>query len=277
MLCVSRRTAKAVIDGRDVWVNRSSVWMARHILKTGDRVELPSRTAAAASKQSPSHGNAGIAAREDAPGRHIRVLWQDESYLACDKPSGVLSCDDARSAEAILREQEKLPALEAVHRLDRDTTGVLLFAKNHAAFLAAVEMFKTHRVSKTYHAVVFGEVKFPRTTIDAPLDGERAVSKAVRLASGKDASFLAVKIETGRTNQIRRHLASIRHPVIGDRVFGKKSANDPRLMRVPRQMLHASTIELKNPVNPKNTIKVHAPLPADFRKALALFGMGAKK
>ena len=95
-----------------------------------------------------------------------------------------------------------------------------------------------------------------------------------REAASADASFLRVRIETGRTNQIRRHLASIRHPVVGDRVFGLKNVRDPRFMQVPRQMLHASTLSLPDPLDPHAEIKVHSPLPADFRAALRLFGMG---
>jgi 23S rRNA pseudouridine1911/1915/1917 synthase len=98
-----------------------------------------------------------------------------------------------------------------------------------------------------------------------------------REAVGDDASFLRVRIDTGRTNQIRRHLASIRHPVIGDRVFGIKNARDPRFMAVPRQMLHASTLELPNPLEAHSEIKVHSPLPADFRETLKIFGMGRKR
>jgi 23S rRNA pseudouridine1911/1915/1917 synthase len=267
-LSISRRMAKAVIDGRETWVNRSCVWIAHHALKTGDSIDIPARVA---------KGAKGSLAAAKGEKRHIRVLWQDENYLAADKPSGVLSCGDDSSAEAILRNQESLPNLVAVHRLDRDTTGVMLFAKSHAAFLAAVEEFKTRKVSKTYHAIASGNVKFPRTTIDAPLDGERAVTRVERLSANEDASFLALKIETGRTNQIRRHLASVRHPVMGDRVFGRKVAADPRMMRVHRQMLHASTLELRNPLDPKNTIRVHSPLPADFRQTLALFDMGNRK
>jgi 23S rRNA pseudouridine1911/1915/1917 synthase len=96
----------------------------------------------------------------------------------------------------------------------------------------------------------------------------------VREATSADASFLRVRIETGRTNQIRRHLAGVRAPILGDRVFGLKAARDPRLMRVPRQMLHASTLMLPDPLKPRDEIRVHAPLPADFRATLRLFGMG---
>ena len=283
---LSRRAAKAMIDGRSVWVNRKCVWIARFALRTGDLVEVPTMVVKGAVKQA-SLGMAdgaaisktGAAAGKEGPSgsRHIRVLWANEAYLICDKPAGVVSCDDPKSAEAILRVQEKIPTLEAVHRLDRDTTGCLLFAKNHAAFEAAVEVFKTHRVSKTYHAIVVGKFTFAHQVIDAPLDGQPAVSRVSREGASDDASFLRIRIETGRTNQIRRHLASIRFPILGDRVFGLKRARDPRLMQVPRQMLHASTLTLPDPLSPHEEIKAHAPLPADFRAALKLFGMGKRK
>ena len=294
---LSRRTAKAVIDGRNVWVNRKCVWIARFELRTGDVIEVPSNVIKGAEKQSavaktrttaavgdgtptlPGTGAKGSADRNGvqapaAGARHVRVLWQDEAYLVCDKPSGLVTCDDPKSVETILRVQEKIPTLEAVHRLDRDTTGCLLFAKNHAAMKAAIEVFKTHKVSKTYHAVAAGRFAFAHQKIDTPLDGQSAVSLVTREAASADASFLRVKIETGRTNQIRRHLASVRCPIVGDRVFGLKNARDARLMQVPRQMLHASTLELPNPLKPKTPIKAHSPLPADFRAALKLFGMG---
>lgn len=269
---LSRRTAKAMIDGRSVWVNRKCVWIARFALRTGDLVEIPSQVVKGARKQSGGED----ARRETKDVRHVRVLWSNESYLVCDKPAGVVSCDDPKSVETILRKQEKIPTLEAVHRLDRDTTGCLMFAKNHAAFLAAVEVFKTHKVSKVYHAVATGSFKYAHQVIDSPIDGQPAVSKVTREGASADASFLRIRIETGRTNQIRKHLASVRAPIVGDRVFGLKSARDPRLMRVPRQMLHASTLTLPDPLSPHDEISVHSPLPADFRATLKLFGMGKR-
>ena len=269
---LSRRTAKAMIDGRSVWVNRKCVWIARFALRTGDLVEIPSQVVKGARKQSGGED----ARRETKDVRHVRVLWSNESYLVCDKPAGLVSCDDPKSVETILREQEKIPTLEAVHRLDRDTTGCLMFAKNHAAFLAAVEVFKTHKVSKVYHAVATGSFKYAHQVIDSPIDGQPAVSKVTREGASADASFLRIRIETGRTNQIRKHLASVRAPIVGDRVFGLKSARDPRLMQVPRQMLHASTLTLPDPLSPHDEISVHSPLPADFRATLKLFDMGKR-
>ena len=282
---LSRRTAKAMIDGRSVWVNRKCVWIARFALKTGDLVEVPSAVVKGAQRQSEKfrvkseehadgHSNSQLSTLNSKPSRHIRVLWQNDAYLVCDKPAGVVSCDDPKSAETILREQEKIPTLEAVHRLDRDTTGCLMFAKNHAAYLASVEVFKTHKVSKVYHAIAAGSFKFAHQVIDAPIDGQPAVSRVTREAASADASFLRIRIETGRTNQIRKHLASVRSPIVGDRVFGLKNVRDARLMQVPRQMLHASTLALPDPLCPHDEIKVHSPLPADFRATLRLFGMG---
>ena len=277
---LSRRTAKAMIDGRSVWVNRKCIWIARFALKTGDLVEVPSAVVKGAQRQSSASvgssakSNNRTVEQSNGSPRHIRVLWQSDAYLVCDKPAGVMSCDDPKSAEAILRVQEKIPTLEAVHRLDRDTTGCLMFAKNHAAHLAAVEVFKTHKVSKVYHAIAAGSFKFAHQVIDAPIDGQPALSKVTREAASADASFLRVRIETGRTNQIRKHLASVRAPIVGDRVFGLKNVRDARLMQVPRQMLHASTLSLPDPLSPHDEIKVHSPLPADFRATLRLFGMG---
>ncbi len=272
---LSRRSAKAAIDGRNVWVNRRCVWIARYSLKTGDVVEMPSAVVKGAQKQSSGRPAADSSSKTDVPARrHVRVLWQDDRYLVCDKPAGLVSCDDPKSVESILRVQESVPTLEAVHRLDRDTTGCLVFAKNRESLEAAVELFRTHEVSKVYHAIVAGEFKWQHRVVDTPLDGQNAVSRVTREAKSADASLLRVRIDTGRTNQIRRHLASLRFPVVGDRVFGLKNARDPRLMRVPRQMLHASTISMPHPFSRKEEISVHSPLPADFRAALRLFGMG---
>lgn len=275
---LSRRAAKAAIDGRNVWVNRKCVWIARYTLQTGDLVEIPTVVVKGAQRQGATADRAGGATARPsaapAARRHVRVLWSDANYLVCDKPAGLVSCDDPKSAEAILRAQENVPTLEAVHRLDRDTTGCLLFAKSHAAFLAAVEVFKTHKVSKIYHAIVVGRFPYAHQVIDAPLDGQPAVSRVAREGASADASFLRVRIETGRTNQVRRHLASVRFPIVGDRVFGLKRARDARLLQVPRQMLHASTLTLPNPLGLRAEIKAHAPLPADFRATLRLFGMG---
>ena len=285
---LSRRTAKAIIDGRSVWVNRRCVWIAHHLLKTGDTIEVPRAVVSAAKRQCAKSGGKGDGAFKvkgangvEGPDvarspRHIRVLAETRDFVVVDKPAGVLSNGGPGTAEDILRVQLKEPNLQAVHRLDRDTSGCLLFARNYAAYAAAVEVFKTHKVRKEYRAIVAGCFPYAHQRIDAPLDGQPAVSHVLREHSTPDASFLKVRIDTGRTNQIRRHLASVRFPIVGDRTFGLKHARDPRLMTVPRQMLHASSLELPDPTVKGATIKAHSPLPADFRSTLKLFGMGRR-
>ena len=268
---LSRRAAKAIIDGRSVWVNRRCVWIAHHALKTGDVVEVPKGLGGLKG----SNGVKGPKGPHETKA-HVRVLVELKDFVVADKPAGLLSNGGPGSVEAILREQLGEPNLQAVHRLDRDTSGCLLFARSYAAYLAAVEVFKTHRVRKEYRAIVAGKFPYVHQRIDAPLDGQPAVSHVLREHSTQDASFLKVRIDTGRTNQIRRHLASVRFPIVGDRTFGLKHARDPRLMAVPRQMLHAAALELPDPVVKGGTIKAHSPLPADFRATLKLFGMGRR-
>lgn len=258
-LSVSKRAAKNMMDDRHVWVNRRCIWMAHHTLHQGDTVEVPSRTAAASPlKQEPAK---------------LRVLVEDEFYLIVDKPAGMLSVGE-HSAEELIRTQLGNMTLQAVHRLDRDTTGCLMVAKTTMAFKEAVELWKTRRVTKIYQAIVWGSYERGKSTIDQDLDGDRAVSHITREAISKDATFVKVRIETGRTHQIRRHLASIRHPILGDREHGVKFARDPRLLTIPRQMLHACEIEMPHPMMLGKILKAHSPLPADFRRCLKLFDMG---
>ena len=264
-LRTTKRAAKAMIDARVVWVNRKLVWIARHPLRPGDKVAFVVQKSTGAKQDKTT---------EERP--HIRILWQDEWFLAVDKPAGVLT-QGRNSAEELLRAQEHNPDIQAVHRLDRETSGVLLLSKNAEALEHAIAMFKTHRVTKVYSAIAAGGVERQNSTLNETLDGERAVTHMKRLQSTADASFLSLRIETGRTHQIRRHLAGIRHPIIGDRQYGVKHSDDPRVLSVTRQMLHATELELPHPMIMGQHIKVHAPLPADFRAALKLFGLGKRK
>jgi 23S rRNA pseudouridine1911/1915/1917 synthase len=258
-LSVSKRAAKNMMDDRHIWVNRRCIWMAHHTLHQGDTVEVPSRVAVASPvKQEPVK---------------LRVLVEDDFYLIVDKPAGLLSVGEG-SAEELIRVQTGNKVLQAVHRLDRDTTGCLMFAKTTVAHNEAVATWKTREVTKLYQAIVWGAMERGKSTIDQELDGDRAVSHLTRESISKDATFVKVRIETGRTHQIRRHLAAVRHPILGDREYGVKFARDPRLLTIPRQMLHACEIEMPHPMLSGKTLKAHSPLPADFRRCLKLFDMG---
>lgn len=257
-LKVSKRAAKDLIDQRQVWVNRQCIWMARHTLKHGDKVEAQVATAQQSVQQV----------------KNIRVLVETDHYLFIDKPYGMLTIGPG-SAEEIIREQRGEPELRCVHRLDRETSGCLLVARSQEAFDAAVSVFKTRRVKKVYNFLAVGRIEESVTTITDPIENDPAKTTIRRIAANDDATFGSARIETGRTHQIRIHLASVRHPVVGDRVHGLKTSRDPRFMRVPRQMLHAVEIEMEDPMGRSHShIRAHSPLPADFRRCLQMFGLG---
>ncbi len=262
---LSKRESKTLLDGHRVWVNRKLIWMAHHLVQQGDAVDV--RLTGVKTKS-----GAEETVKNEAP-KKIRVLSDCDDYMVVDKPAGILSVG-TKSLETMLRAQFENPEIVVVHRLDRDTSGCLLVAKSQEAFDAALSAFKTRKVTKIYQAVVAGYYERSSSTVRNELDGERAVTHIQKLIATKDASFLKIRIETGRTHQIRRHLSQLHFPVLGDAEYGLKRINDTRLLSLPRQMLHASSIELVNPLNPKQTIKAHSPLPADLRRCLRLFGMG---
>ena len=255
-LKLSKRGAKDLIDQRQVWVNRQCIWMARHQLRGGDTVEAQAGTAAQAVQQV----------------KKIRILSETDHYLFADKPYGMLTIG-TESLETMLRAQTGNESLRCVHRLDKDTSGCLLVAKDDAAFDAAVSVFKTRRVKKLYEFLAVGKIETSNSTIATPIDDEPAKTTIRRIACNEDATFGSARIETGRTHQIRIHLASVRHPIVGDRLHGLKTSRDPRFMRVPRQMLHATELELDDPMG-RGHLRAHSPLPADFRRCLQMFGLG---
>ena len=255
-LGVSRRAAKQQIDAKIVRVDGRTVWMAHHRLRAGAVVSVagfaPSPTAAS-----------------NRPKR-IDVLFEDADYLVADKPAGLLVNDAPVSLESILRTQTGNPELRVSHRLDRDTTGCLVCSKSAAAHEAIVRVFKEHRVAKTYRTVVYGKWDAAASTIDLPIDGRRALSMVHCIRANAKASHLAVRIETGRTHQIRRHLAMARHPVLGDATYGPKVVEDLRLMKLTYPLLHAVELEMDHPTRPGELLRVFSPLPQDFHRWLGV-------
>src|SRR5579859_5145731 len=202
----------------------------------------------------------------------LTVLYEDPDVVAIDKPAGMVVHSGAgvhsgtlvnallhRFASLSHAAGELRPGI--VHRLDRYTSGVLLVAKNDAAHQRLAEQFASRKVEKTYLALVHSRVKQDRARIEKPIarDPKQRVRMTARLASGRAAwseyrvlrrfegfTLLEVRIGTGRTHQIRVHLASIGHPVVGDRLYGApaKIAGQPTL---PRYFLHAHRIKFAQP------------------------------
>ena len=224
------------------------------------------------------------------------VIFEDEAIIAFDKPPG-LSSQGGRIRAATLddllgaftRSNGKRPAL--AHRLDRDTSGVILAAKTKpaAAFLGKALMGR--RVSKTYLAIVAPGAPSPRDgRIEAPLrrisqgrevrmavceadhpDAESASTGYRTLAASDEAALLELRPHTGRMHQLRAHLASIGRPIAGDTRYGGALmlAGAP----VPRLMLHARAIRFPHPAGGERTLV--SPIPADFRALMARLGLPA--
>lgn len=250
----SLRRAKRLLDERSVFVNHKRVWMARHALKPGDVVEICEASSSA--KPTPDT---------------IPILFENADYLVVNKPSGLLS-NGADSVEAALRNARDDTGLTAAHRLDKDTTGCLLLARNPEAFKRAVSWFREGQVLKVYQALVRDRLRKRKGSVKIPLDHEPAVTHWTVLSTTDIASHLQLKIDTGRTHQIRKHLSRMGHPILGDRHYFTGRLDDSRFRSVPRQMLHASSFQA--PLgNGNKTVHVHAPLPRDFRNTLKQFGL----
>ena len=252
-LGLSRRAAKSLLDDRLVFVNGRRIWMARHLLQTRDAVEVP----------------AAALAPQPATAAAVRILLDDPLFLVAEKPPRLLTTGE-QSLEARLRDQLGLPALRAVHRLDKDTSGCVLFAKDEDTRRALIAQFEQGRVRKRYHALVAGNLPEPQLDIRVPVDHLPAVSHVRQVAvqtRPPRSAHVTVAIETGRTHQIRIHLHHIGHPILGDRqYFSARSADFPG---VPRQMLHASELHFGHPVTGR-TVSAAAPLPRDFRDWLSM-------
>ena len=217
---------------------------------------------------------------EDLP---IQVLYEDADVIAINKPAGMVVHTGAGRhsgtlVNAVLHRFGKLSGVGGelrpgiVHRLDRFTSGVILIARNDAAHRHLAEQFASRQVEKIYVALVHGALKNDAGRITAPItrDPVTRVRMTARLARGrqaitsyevlkrfKESTLLEVKIGTGRTHQIRVHLASIGHPVVGDKLYGAPASE------LGRYFLHARQITFTGPASGER-ITIAAPLPPDL-------------
>jgi 23S rRNA pseudouridine1911/1915/1917 synthase len=222
---------------------------------------------------------------EDLP---LEVLYEDSDVIAINKPAGMVVHTGAGRhsgtlVNAVLHRFGKLSTVGGelrpgiVHRLDRFTSGVILVARNNAAHRNITDQFASRLVEKIYVALVHGRLKNDQGRIDSPIarDPIQRVRMTARLAHGRQAmtsyrvlkrfekfTLLEVKIGTGRTHQIRVHLASIHHPVVGDNLYGAPASE------LGRYFLHARQITFASPTSAER-ITVAAPLPADLETYLA--------
>jgi 23S rRNA pseudouridine1911/1915/1917 synthase len=245
-LGISRNKAKAMIDSRRVFVNNRRVWMAGHNLKKDDIVEF------------------GEDIRDDTP---LLIIYEDDYIIAVNKPSGIISDEGGSSLESVLRKKTGNTGLKAIHRLDRDTSGVLLFAKKKDYFETFKTLWKEKSVRKVYLAICHNEASFEINNIDKEIESKNAFSRVSLIKKRNGFSYFRVEPVTGRKHQIRIHLASIRHPVVGDNEYGFKEISDPLIKKVNRQMLHSHQISFKSPFSGRELV-LTAPVPPDFKRLL---------
>ena len=220
--------------------------------------------------------------------------YVDDAVIVVDKPPGVVVHPGAgvrgsTLVDGLLARHPELGDLGAerrhglVHRIDRDTSGLLLVARTPAAFDRLQDALRRRAIGRRYLALVHGVVSSATGTIEAPIgadprnptrravraDGKAAVSHYRRLATWDrpPRTLLEVRLETGRTHQIRVHLDAIGHPIVGDRTYGRGGPGDPG-----RTFLHAAVLVFSHPATGEE-ITVAAPLPDDLRSALASLGL----
>ncbi len=223
----------------------------------------------------------------------LNILYEDDSILMVNKPKGMVVHPSAGHytgtlVNAVLWHcQGQLSGINGVsrpgivHRIDKDTTGVLVVCKNDAAHNAVAAQLKEHSITRKYRAIVHGVIKEDEGTVDAPIgrhpterkkmasgvkNGKRAVTHYRVLERFQGYTYVECQLETGRTHQIRVHMASIHHPLLGDTVYGP--AKDSH--HLEGQTLHAMVLGLIHPVTGEY-LEVEAPLPEYFENLLKKF------
>lgn len=224
---------------------------------------------------------------EDLP---LDILYEDEDLLIVNKPKGMVVHPSAGHYTGTLVNalmfhcKEDLSGINGVmrpgivHRIDMDTTGSLLVCKNDMAHQNLAEQLKLHSIKRIYHAIVHGVIKEEEGTVDAPIgrhptsrkkmsinykNGKEAVTHYKVLKRYQNYTYIQCQLETGRTHQIRVHMASIHHPLLGDVVYGP--AKQP--FSLQGQCLHAKTIGIQHP-RTGEYMEVEAPLPDYFEELL---------
>ena len=200
----------------------------------------------------------------------IDILYEDNDIIVVNKPKGMVvhpanGNPDGTLVNAVMAIcKDSLSGIGGeirpgiVHRLDKDTSGVIVVAKNDKAHINMSEQIKNHEVEKTYIALVKGFVKEEEATINMPIGRSTKVLKRF-----KNYTLLEVKIETGRTHQIRVHLSEIGYPVVGDTVY----SNGKNEWGIKGQCLHAKSLKFKHPITGKEMF-IEAPLPEYFENIL---------
>lgn len=271
---LTRVMAQKLVEQENVKVNGKSV-KTSYKLNENDKVEV----------EIPEVKEISIKAQDIS----VEVLYEDNDIIVVNKPKGLVvhpanGNPDGTLVNALMKickgtlsgiGGEIRPGI--VHRLDKDTSGVLIVAKNDKAHLALCEQIKNREVKKTYLALTRGIIKENEATINMPIGrsttdrkkmavvktGKEAITHFKVLERFKENTLLEINLETGRTHQIRVHLSQIGYPIVGDMVY----SNGKNKFGVQGQMLHAWKIKFMHPITGKE-MEIEAPLPPYFEDVL---------
>lgn len=274
---LSRSYIQKIIKDGNVYVN-DAVIKANYRAKADDRIRFTI----------PDSVEPDIPA-QDIP---LDILYEDADFLIVNKPKNMVVHPAPGHYEGTLVNavmfhcKDRLSGINGVmrpgivHRIDKDTTGSVIVCKNDEAHNAIAALLKTHDITRKYRAIVYGNVKAEQGTVDAPIGRHPSDRKkmAVNEKNGKHAvthyqvlerfgqyTYIECQLETGRTHQIRVHMASIGHPLLGDTVYSNRKAP----FRLEGQVLHAMTLGFIHPGSGEY-VEFEAPLPAYFENLLSV-------
>ncbi len=272
---LTRSFLKKLFDGGDILVNGKTAKPSLK-LKENDEIEMhlpPVKTLEAKA--------------EDIP---LDIVYEDSDVLVINKPRGMVvhpaaGNEDGTLVNAVMHHcGDNLSAINGVlrpgivHRIDKDTTGLLVVAKNNNAHLSLTDQLSDHTLGRTYYAIVHGNIKEDNLTVDAPIARSEQDRKKMAIAKkdGRDArthitvlerfgkyTYIKCNLETGRTHQIRVHTKHIGHPILGDKTYGLKKEE----FSLTGQLLHAGEIAFIHPSKGER-VSFSAPLPEDFENTL---------
>jgi len=248
---LSRRKARAVIDLGGVFVDRARVKVAGRPVRTGQLIEV----------------NVGGAIERTEPPPAPEIVFLDDHVIVAEKPAGLVTAPTPESDRGDLLDQlvRRYGEVYLVHRLDLPTSGLLVFARTREANKQLGDAFARHDVDRKYRAVAIGRVT-PQT-VDRPIQGKRAVTHIDVLEALVGATLVSVRIETGRTHQIRIHLAGLGTPVAGDHQHGGE-ASRTFTPRAPRLALHAAMLGFTHPATGER-VRFERALPAELATWIA--------
>ena len=248
---LSRRTARKVLLIGGVFVERARVKIGSKVVQPGRKVEV-------------NFGGAleVVTAAEKTAPPEIDVLFEDESLLVADKPAGLATADtretDRHNLLHYLSQRPSSPHLHLVHRLDLETSGLLVFAKTAQAARLLSELFRTHELERGYRLAMLGRLDH-EAIVEEPVDGRPARTTFAPVEHKHDITLADASLDTGRTHQIRLHAQHMGKPVLGDRRYGRSIPQNP-----PRMALHARVLAFRHPTTTA-LVRFEREWPADLQ------------